>query len=226
MNNRKQMEGWQACYIPNISTKVGRHARFVEIVERILSGWTSRQIEKWLTDQKAEPMLTCVDIENHIRTEIPPKLLTAELLMERLGTRASAEQINELGILQQICMAQLNRVARMVSDENTKESLSRALTTGDAEVVAQDTIYDKRIRPELEQLRKMLVSSAEMKFRLGILKEVPQELRVGQMGMPGMRGKGAGEDAGLTEREKERVGISLMRIVSQIEESPEDEDSS
>ena len=94
---KQEYEDWQKCYIPNPTTKVGRHGRFADIVDRILAGWTSRQIETWLTEEKATPMLTSVDVENYIRTEIPERFLTAELLMERMGTRSTAEQIHELG---------------------------------------------------------------------------------------------------------------------------------
>jgi hypothetical protein len=51
-------------------TRLGRHARFGDIVSRVLAGWTPEVIADWLIDEEAHPLLTAREIQQY-RSRLP-----------------------------------------------------------------------------------------------------------------------------------------------------------
>lgn len=149
-------------YVPKGHSVVARHPSFPDIIDRLLSGWSPRQVEHWLVAHGREPFLTSTKIYDYAKENIPAALLTQDSYLRRRFAFQTVE-INEMSVLQMVTAAQLTRVSRLMEEEQKR------LDQG------QPSPYNPYISREMKVLIEATKASAALKLELGMARRVSDE---------------------------------------------------
>lgn len=197
IDDLEMAEDLRGVYEPKGVCAVARHPHFEDIIDAVLAGWTPRQIEQWMRSKTPEIRLTWKEIDHYVREHVPRALISAEEFLRRHVPGTSA-QVNELDYLQRLIRVCASRFERLYVAEEDSPGL-----------MADDGRLAREVRLSADTLRKALLSSAELKMKLGLLTKVPEELRLHTVSrVSEMASSGVLERAGvpdLTDRQRHRV---------------------
>jgi hypothetical protein len=128
---------------------VSKSPFFAEIIDRILCNVPFNEISEWLEQQGEyiDPGSIYYYAHKYIPETnlLPTRFLKRELQDVKIS-------INELTMQQDLILCQAERVKKLLEEER------------------EDEIVNKLVAKEIELLNKLLVTSAELKIRLGLLK--------------------------------------------------------
>lgn len=191
----KKVEILEDIFTPKGHCIVARSPHFKEIINRLIRGESSRDIERWLIQNKGETdRISHHAIWSYRRRHIPDGILfESNYIKDRY--KEKIKQLSEIDELENLIMAQSARVSAIHEQEDK----------------------DGKIHPtlfrEITTLKDLLKATAELKMDLGLMKKAPTKHE--------MKLKGAGMELpkGVTMEGLTRV-LAIADVVSKKKGDP------
>lgn len=148
-------------FTPKGECIVARSPFFKDVIERLLRGESSRDIETWLIAEKGtEYRISHHAIWTYRKRYIPDTaIFESNYIKEKY--KGKINQLNEVVELESMILTQSNRISLIHEQEDKDGKLHPTLFR------------------ELSVLKDLLKASAELKMEMGLLMRAPSKLRIG-----------------------------------------------